>query len=896
MELRLARLALPGEGAGEDDRDPRSAAGGRTRGAGLRAPGHGGDAGEQGRPAPGRRLPHRRDVAHGDGEVGEAEPRAGDPVWDGPICIQCNKCALVCPHAAIRTKVYGEGAVATAPQGFKHMAFKGQAGSAYTVQVAPEDCTGCGLCIEVCPAKDKANPRHKALELTPQPPLREQEKKSFEFFLDLPEVDRTTLRLDVKGSQFLQPLFEFSGACSGCGETPYIKLLTQLFGDRLIISNATGCSSIYGGNLPTTPYAVNREGRGPAWANSLFEDNAEFGFGIRLGSDALRHLAETVLKRQAPVLGDAFVTALLEADQSTESGIAAQRKRVAELKGRLKTDTLEGRTWRGLADHLLKKTVWIVGGDGWAYDIGYGGLDHVLSTDVDVNILVLDTEVYSNTGGQQSKATPLGAAAKFAAAGKSIGKKDLGLLAMSYRTAYVAQVAFGAKDAQMVKAMLEAESYRGPSLVIAYSHCIAHGYDLVNGLEQQKRAVDSATWPLYRFDPRRIAAGQPPLVLDSGPAKIPVREYMREEARFRITETPRPRAVQAAPGLGAAERHPALRRVRAAGQGRRSAGHGHPRRPAAARGQPGVSPHMDLSVEYLGRSWRTRCCRAPRRSRTSWGPSARSRTPGPRPSSCARCSRSSSRRSSCRRSWPPRVTESFSAEASSMLPEPSDYRLGPDRYLEQLRKIRAAVKVPVIASLNGTTPGGWIDFARLIEQAGASALELNLYAVPTDPARDGAAVEQDTLDLVRTLKARIRDPGRGEALALLHLHLQRRPGARGGRGGRAGALQPAVRAGDRRGRAGGEAGAAPLGQLGAAAPTPLAGNPVRAAEDPAGDQRRSPRDGGHHPRADGGGDGGPAGLDACSATAPRGCCRSARRSSAGRWSASTPRFASSGEA
>ncbi len=462
------------------------------------------------------------------------------PVWDAPICIQCNKCALVCPHAAIRTKVYGEGAIATAPQGFKHMPFKGQQGSAYTVQVAPEDCTGCGLCVEVCPAKDKANPRHKALELAPQPPLREQERGAFDFFLGLPEVDRTTLRLDVKGSQFLQPLMEFSGACAGCGETPYIKMLTQLFGDRLIVANATGCSSIYGGNLPTTPYTVNREGRGPAWANSLFEDNAEFGFGIRLGADSLRHLAEVILKRHAPVLGDAFVTELLEADQSTEAGIAAQRRRVGELKSRLKGDGLDARKLLGLADHLVRKSVWIVGGDGWAYDIGYGGLDHVLSTDVDVNILVLDTEVYSNTGGQQSKATPLGAAAKFAAAGKSIGKKDLGLLAMGYRTAYVAQVAFGSKDAQTVKAMLEAESYRGPSLIIAYSHCIAHGYDLVHGLEQQKRAVDSATWPLYRFDPRRIAAGQPPLVLDSGPAKLPVREYMRQEARFRIAETVNP--------------------------------------------------------------------------------------------------------------------------------------------------------------------------------------------------------------------------------------------------------------------------------------------------------------------------------------------------------------------
>src|SRR5215831_8585368 len=412
------------------------------------------------------------------------------PVWDAPLCIQCNKCALVCPHAAIRTKVYGEGAVATAPQGFKHMPFKGQPGSAYTVQVAPEDCTGCGLCVEVCPAKDKSNPRHKALELASQPPLREQERKCFDFFLDLPEVDRTTLRIDVKGSQFLQPLMEFSGACAGCGETPYIKMLTQLFGDRLIIANATGCSSIYGGNLPTTPYTVNREGRGPAWANSLFEDNAEFGFGIRFGADALRHLAEVLLKRNAAAVGDQLVSELLQADQSTEAGIAAQRKRVAELKVRLKGDGLEARKLVGVADHLLKKSVWIVGGDGWAYDIGYGGLDHVLSTDLDVNILVLDTEVYSNTGGQSSKATPIGAAAKFAAAGKSIAKKDLGLLAMTYGNVYVARVAFGAKDAQTLRAFQEAEAYPGPSLILAYSHCIAHGYDLAYGIEQQKLAVE----------------------------------------------------------------------------------------------------------------------------------------------------------------------------------------------------------------------------------------------------------------------------------------------------------------------------------------------------------------------------------------------------------------------
>ena len=362
-------------------------------------------------------------------------------MWDDRICIQCNKCALVCPHAAIRAKVVPRTELAGAPAGFQSMVFKapGVDGMAYTLQVAPEDCTGCTLCVEVCPAKDKSNPRHKALNMQPQPPLRERQRNNFGFFLDLPEMDRTTVRHDVKGTQFLQPLFEFSGACSGCGETPYIKLLTQLFGDRLIIANATGCSSIYGGNLPTTPYCTNRDGRGPAWANSLFEDNAEFGYGLRLGTDAVVHRTERLLRTQAPALGDTLVTALLEADQSGEAGIAAQRERVAALKARLHATDPAARQLLGLADWLVKKSVWIVGGDGWAYDIGFGGLDHVVSTTADVNILVLDTEVYSNTGGQQSKATPLGAAAKFAAAGKAIGKKDLGLIAMSYRTAYVAR-------------------------------------------------------------------------------------------------------------------------------------------------------------------------------------------------------------------------------------------------------------------------------------------------------------------------------------------------------------------------------------------------------------------------------------------------------------------------
>ena len=460
------------------------------------------------------------------------------PVWDERICIQCNKCALVCPHAAIRAKFFPAENLAGAPEGFQSMPYKasGVTGMAYTLQVAPEDCTGCTLCVEVCPAKDKANPRHKSLGMQPQPPLREHQRRNFEFFLNLPEAERTSVRMEVKGTQFLQPLFEFSGACSGCGETPYIKLLTQLFGDRLIIANATGCSSIYGGNLPTTPYTVNCEGRGPAWANSLFEDNAEFGYGLRLGTDAVHRRVARLLAAHSAALGDELVAALLGADQSTEAGVQAQRERVSILRKRLAASAPEAQQLLALADALVKKSVWIVGGDGWAYDIGYGGLDHVLSTTADVNILVLDTEVYSNTGGQASKATPLGAAAKFAAAGKAVGKKDLGLMAMSYRTAYVAQVAFGAKDAQTVKTLLEAETYRGPSMVIAYSHCIAHGYDLAHGLDQQKRAVDSAVWPLYRYDPRRIAAGQPPLMLDSAGPKLPVKDYMRQEARFRITE------------------------------------------------------------------------------------------------------------------------------------------------------------------------------------------------------------------------------------------------------------------------------------------------------------------------------------------------------------------------
>ncbi len=463
------------------------------------------------------------------------------PVWDAALCIQCNKCTLMCPHAAIRAKVYAPEAVAAGGAELPFQPWRGEefAGQRYTIQVAPDDCTGCGLCVQVCPAKDKQNPRHKAIEMTPLPTVQEQERARFASFLALPEVDRTTVtKLDVRGSQLLQPLFEFSGACAGCGETPYLKLLTQLFGDRLLIANATGCSSIYGGNLPTTPYAKDGHGRGPAWANSLFEDNAEFGLGMRLSVDALTGRAGKLLHNLASVLqADTLVADLLEPAARDESWLAKQRERVMVLRGRLSTlATPEARELDLLADYLVPKSVWLVGGDGWAFDIGYGGLDHVLSLQHDVNVLVLDTEVYSNTGGQASKATPLGAAAKFAAKGKAVDKKDLGLMAIHYGHVFVASVAIGAQDAHTVRVLREAEAHPGPSLVIAYSPCIAHGYDLVFGADQQKRAVQSGVWPLFRYDPSRIEHGEPPLIVDVPGGRQSVAEYMRNEARFAMVE------------------------------------------------------------------------------------------------------------------------------------------------------------------------------------------------------------------------------------------------------------------------------------------------------------------------------------------------------------------------
>ncbi len=447
---------------------------------------------------------------------------------------------MVCPHAVIRHKVYDEKLLANAPATFKHMPSKFKEfsqGFAYTVQVAPEDCTGCTLCVEVCPAKDKTQVGRKALNMAPQPALRETESKNWDFFLnDIPDLDRKLFNPStIKNSQLLRPLFEFSGACAGCGETPYVKLVSQLFGDRSIIANATGCSSIYGGNLPTTPWAVDEKGRGPAWSNSLFEDNAEFGLGMRLTIDKQKEYALELVKGFEKELGTELVNALVIANQSDEAGIQAQRERVAELKNKLsKSSDSRAKDLVSIADSLVKKSVWIMGGDGWAYDIGYGGLDHVLASGRNVNILVLDTEVYSNTGGQASKATPRGAVAKFAMGGKGIGKKDLGLIAMSYGYVYVAQIAMGASDQQTLRAIIEAEAFDGPSLIIAYSHCIAHGYDLAKGLDQQKLAVQSGHWPMYRYDPRLADEGKNPLVIESKEPSIPMSQYAYNETRYKM--------------------------------------------------------------------------------------------------------------------------------------------------------------------------------------------------------------------------------------------------------------------------------------------------------------------------------------------------------------------------
>lgn len=471
------------------------------------------------------------------------------PVLDPDVCIQCGKCAMVCPHSVIRMKAFDGSLLEAAPETFKYMDAKGREwpeNTKVSIQVSPEDCTGCVLCVEVCPAKNRQEVGKKALNMEPIEPLIEQEKENWDFFLTIPEYDRSQLKTEtVKGSQFLEPLFEFSGACAGCGETPYIKLITQLYGDRMVIANATGCSSIYGGNLPSTPYTTNKDGYGPAWSNSLFEDNAEFGLGFRVTIDKQQEQAREILSSMNGSVDPHLKEAILNADMSDEPGIYEQRERVNKLKDSLRNmDSKEARMLLSLADYLVRKSVWIFGGDGWAYDIGYGGLDHVLASGRDVNILVMDTEVYSNTGGQCSKATPIGAIAKFAAAGKRVAKKDLGLMSISGQNAYVARIAMGANDMQTMKAIIEAERYPGPSIIIAYSHCIAHGYDMRYGLDQQKKAVDSGYWPLFRFDPSRIDQGQNPFQLDSKAPKINFKDYAYNEMRYLMLAKSKPKVAK----------------------------------------------------------------------------------------------------------------------------------------------------------------------------------------------------------------------------------------------------------------------------------------------------------------------------------------------------------------
>ena len=698
------------------------------------------------------------------------------PVWDEDLCIQCGKCVLVCPHAVIRAKVYEPSHLGDAPASFKSAAprWRGLEAMRYTLQVAPEDCTGCSLCVEVCPAKSKSEVRHKAINMSPQPPIRDAEATNWDFFLALPEFDRDRLtHAQVKDAQLLEPLFEFSGACAGCGETPYIKLLTQLFGDRLLIANATGCSSIYGGNLPTTPYTSNAEGRGPAWSNSLFEDNAEFGLGMRLALDKRVDYARELIRRLASQIGERLVSEILEADQATEAGIASQRQRVAEVKRLIAGLTSnDARDLIAIADGLVRKSVWLVGGDGWAYDIGFGGLDHVLGSGMNVNVLVLDTEVYSNTGGQMSKSTPRGAVAKFAAGGKQTGKKDLAMEAISYGSVYVARVAMGGNDSHTVHAFLEAEAHDGPSLILAYSHCIAHGYDMAFGIEP---AEDRGAFRLLAAD--AIQPGAAKGRQESLPARLQGAEHSAQAIRLSGSALHDAGAQQsgsgariAADGAGRCRAPMAcVCKPRRDGRpGSRIAGSCRRSRDRYGRDGERRQAMIDLTTKYLGlsleESHRRFGLAAVRFARQVFGVSKITESPR---SCCRRCSKSSSLWKAKRwRRISSRGAESF-AESLNYFPDLTTYNLGPDGYLELIRKAKASVSIPVIGSLNGVSTGGWIRYAREMEQAGADAIELNLYSIVTDPGTQRRPRRAGLRRAGPGGETKCTDSRRGEAVAIL---------------------------------------------------------------------------------------------------------------------------------
>ena len=660
------------------------------------------------------------------------------PVWEPELCIQCGNCAMVCPHATIRARYYDDPWLANAPEGFASapLAGRGFPNLRYTLQVAVEDCTGCELCVEACPVRSLEAAGTRAINMGAKAPILERERKNLAFFDTLP--DNKPAGLDgelVRGAQYLTPLFEFSGACAGCGETPYLRLLTQLFGDRLLVANATGCSSIYGGNLPTTPWSVNREGRGPAWSNSLFEDNAEFGLGFRLSLDKHREEAEHLLARLAPQLGQALVREVLDARQVTQEEVDAQRNRVAALEQTL--DALNDSTskrLRTITKHLVRKSVWIVGGDGWAYDIGYGGLDHVLASGRNVNILVLDTEVYSNTGGQASKATPRGGVAKFAAGGKQGRKKDLGLMAVAYGNVYVAQIAMGASSQQTMDAFLEAEAHDGPSLIIAYSHCIAHGINMRYGMRQQKLAVECGHWPLYRFKPATAGRDRQEFVLDSQAPSIPLKTYAYNEIRYKMLSYTKPDEAQP-PARPRAGRHPsAVARVLQPGRpvaGNRAARPGRiwqSRSRAGSRVREGnpeaVSSRrrtMDMTTHYMGLTLKNPLVASASPLSESLDGIRRLEDNGAAAVVMFSLFEEQIRHDSAAlEHFLTLGSESF-GEAVSYFPEIQDYDVGPRQYLDLIRRATESVDIPIIASLNGVSEHGWVTFAREMQDAGATA-------------------------------------------------------------------------------------------------------------------------------------------------------------------------------